>query len=129
MPSPHQVIAALIAEVWPDRAGLASDIAGGLLHRLNEAGYTIAIEGSPAPEATAAVPPLHDAPKTFRIDRWSADGSALEEHVAGVSDYQVALAAFEAAAARWSKSAITLRQGARVVCEWRLETKAPPRRG
>ena len=120
MPSPHQVIAALIAEVWPDRIGMASDIGGGILHRLNEAGYTISIMGTPAQEPVTDVPPLHDAPKTFRIDRWVADGSALEEFVAGVSDYQVATTAYNAAAARWPKSAVTLRQGTRVLSETRL---------
>jgi len=29
---------------------------------------------------------------TFRIDLWIADGESLVEHVAGVGDYQVALA-------------------------------------
>ena len=29
---------------------------------------------------------------TFRIDLWTADGESIVEHVAGVEDYQVALA-------------------------------------
>jgi len=29
---------------------------------------------------------------TFRIDLWTADGESVVEHVAGVKDYQVALA-------------------------------------
>jgi hypothetical protein len=37
------------------------------------------------------------------------------EHVAGVEDYQVALATFLAACQRWPGRLITLRQGARVI--------------
>jgi len=37
------------------------------------------------------------------------------EHVAGVEDYQVALATFRAACERWPGTPITLRQGARVI--------------
>jgi len=44
------------------------------------------------------------------------------EHVAGIEDYQVALATFLAACQRWPGTPITLRQGARViedsVCAW-----------
>jgi hypothetical protein len=29
---------------------------------------------------------------TFRVDTWSPDGESIVEHVAGVEDYQVALA-------------------------------------
>jgi hypothetical protein len=36
------------------------------------------------------------------------------EHIAGVEDYQVALAAYRAACERWPGTAVTLRQGARV---------------
>ena len=50
-------------------------------------------------------------------DRWTADGSALEEYVAGIADYQVATAAFKAAVERWPKSSVTLRQGTRVLSE------------
>jgi hypothetical protein len=80
MPSPHQVITALLAEVWPDRIGMASCIASGLLDRLNEAGYTIAIVGAPEqPSESPAGDTKHDPPKTFRIDRWTSDGAAMEE--------------------------------------------------
>jgi hypothetical protein len=97
MASPHQVIAALLAEVWPDRIGMASCIASGILDRLNEAGYTLAIMGEPeGPSEPPAGDRQHDPPKTFRVDRWTPDGSAMEEYVAGVSDYQVAMAAFRA---------------------------------
>ena len=37
------------------------------------------------------------------------------EHVAGVEDYQVALATYRAACERWPGTPITLRQGARVI--------------
>jgi hypothetical protein len=104
MPSPHQVIAALLAEVWPDRIGMASCIASGILDRLNEAGYTIAIMGeTERPTDTPASDRQHDPPKTFRVDRWTPDGSAMEEYVAGISDYQVAVAAFRAATERWRR--------------------------
>jgi hypothetical protein len=38
---------------------------------------------------------------TFRIDTWTADGESIVEHVAGVEDYQVALATYRAACLRW----------------------------
>jgi hypothetical protein len=37
------------------------------------------------------------------------------EHVAGVEDYQVALATYRAASERWPGTPITLRHGARVI--------------
>ena len=37
---------------------------------------------------------------TFRVDTWTPDGESTVEHVAGVEDYQVALAAFRAACQR-----------------------------
>ena len=52
---------------------------------------------------------------TFRIDSWTPDGESIVEHVAGVEDYQVALAAFPAAYQRWPGTPITLRQGACVI--------------
>jgi hypothetical protein len=51
----------------------------------------------------------------FRIDIWTADGESIVEHVAGVEDYQVALATYHAACERWPRNPITLRQGARVI--------------
>jgi hypothetical protein len=118
MPSPHQVIAALLAEVWPDRIGMASCVASGILDRLNRAGYTISILGEPErPSEPPACDRQHDPPKTFRVDRWTPDGSTMEEYVAGISDYQVAMAAFRAAVERWPKASVTLRQGCRVVLE------------
>ena len=59
---------------------------------------------------------------TFRVDTWTPDGESIVEHVAGVEDYQVALATFLAACQRWPGTPITLRQGARVIedsaCAW-----------
>ena len=52
---------------------------------------------------------------TFRIDLWNPDGESIVEHIAGVEDYQVALATYRAAVERWPGGAITLRQGARVI--------------
>ena len=51
----------------------------------------------------------------FRVDTWTANGESIVEHVAGVEDYQVALATFRAACERWPGTPITLRQGARVI--------------
>jgi len=51
----------------------------------------------------------------FRIDTWTADGENIVEHVAGIEDYQLAVAAFHAACERWPGTPITLRQGARVI--------------
>jgi hypothetical protein len=104
MPSPHQVIAALLAEVLPDRIGMASCIASGLLDRLNEAGHTIIVSAPKQPSEPPAGDTQHDPPKTFRVDRLTPDGCAMEEYVAGVADYQVARAALGAAVERWPKS-------------------------
>ena len=51
----------------------------------------------------------------FRIDMWTDDGENLDEHLAGVEDFQLAMATYKAACERWPKAAITLRQGARVI--------------
>jgi hypothetical protein len=50
---------------------------------------------------------------TFRVDSWTPDGESIVEHIAGVEDFQVALATFRAASERWPGMPITLRQGAR----------------
>ena len=34
---------------------------------------------------------------TFRVDTWTPDGESIVEYVAGVKDYQVALATYRAA--------------------------------
>jgi hypothetical protein len=52
---------------------------------------------------------------TFRVDTWTSDGESIVEHVAGVEDYQVALATYRAACERWPGTPVTLRHGARVI--------------
>jgi hypothetical protein len=52
---------------------------------------------------------------TFRVDTWTPDGESIVEHVAGVEDYQLALATYRAACERWPGTPITLRQGARMI--------------
>jgi hypothetical protein len=49
-------------------------------------------------------------PFTFRGDTWTPDGESIVERVAGVEDYQVALATYRAACERWPGTPITLRQ-------------------
>jgi hypothetical protein len=49
----------------------------------------------------------------FRIDVW--DGDNLVEHLAGLDDYSMAVAAYWAAVKNRPKDKITLRQGIRVV--------------
>ena len=62
---------------------------------------------------------------TFRVDTWTPDGESIVEHVAGIEDYQVALATFRAACERWPGTPITLRQGERVI----EDSRRPPARG
>jgi hypothetical protein len=38
---------------------------------------------------------------SFRVDTWTPDGESIVEHLAGIEDYQVALATFRAACERW----------------------------
>ena len=38
---------------------------------------------------------------TFRVDTWTPDGDSIVEHIAGIEDYQVALATYRAACERW----------------------------
>src|SRR5260370_27057618 len=47
---------------------------------------------------------------TFRVDTWTPDGESVVEHVAGIEDYQLALATFRAACPRWPGISLTLRQ-------------------
>ena len=56
----------------------------------------------------------------FRMDVWDAPGDNIVEHIAGVDDFETAVATYAvatymAACLRWPKTKITLRQGARVV--------------
>jgi hypothetical protein len=52
---------------------------------------------------------------SFRIDVWDDAGNNIVEHLAGVEDHAMAVAAYWAAVAAKPKEKITLRQGARVV--------------
>ena len=38
---------------------------------------------------------------SFRVDTWTPDGESIVEHLAGIEDYQVAIATFRAACERW----------------------------
>ena len=38
---------------------------------------------------------------TFRVDTWTSNGESIVEHVAGIEDYQVALATYRAVCERW----------------------------
>ena len=60
----------------------------------------------------------------YRIDMWSIDGEKVIEHLAGVEDFQIALATYRAACTRWPGTFITLRQGARMI-----EAPIRPRQG
>jgi len=51
---------------------------------------------------------------TFRIDRLDANGDVFD-HVAGLEDFDLAVATYKAACKRWPSEPIMLRQGARVV--------------
>jgi hypothetical protein len=51
----------------------------------------------------------------FRIDVWDSSGDNLAEHLAGVEDLTMAVAAYWAAIQSRPKEKITLRQGARIV--------------
>jgi hypothetical protein len=43
---------------------------------------------------------------TFHVDTWTPGGESIVEHVAGVEDYQVALATYRAARERWPDTPI-----------------------
>jgi hypothetical protein len=40
---------------------------------------------------------------SFRVDTWTPDGESIVEHVAGVEDYELALATYRAVIERWPK--------------------------
>ena len=48
----------------------------------------------------------------YRIELWTADGESIVEHLAGVEDFQLALAAYRAAVERWP-GALHAARGAR----------------
>jgi hypothetical protein len=49
-----------------------------------------------------------------RIERWDADDRVAED-VAGVEDFLLAMATYEAACRRWPGARVTLSQGHRVI--------------
>jgi hypothetical protein len=51
----------------------------------------------------------------FRIDVWDDRGVSIVQHVAGVDDFETAVATYCAACRRWPKAKVTLRQGARTI--------------
>ena len=56
----------------------------------------------------------------YRVDVWDDAGDNIVEHVSGIEDFEVAMAAYWAACRRWPKAKISLRQDARVVhMSWR----------
>jgi hypothetical protein len=52
---------------------------------------------------------------TFRVDTWTPDGESIVEHVAGVEDYQVALATYRVACEHWPGTPHHIAAGARVI--------------
>ena len=52
---------------------------------------------------------------SHRIDMWDDDGENVLEHLAGVEDFDLAMATYRAACLRWPGAAITIRQGARIL--------------
>ena len=48
---------------------------------------------------------------TFRVDTWTPDGESIVEHVAGVEDYELALATYRGAANTGLALPSTLREG------------------
>jgi hypothetical protein len=61
---------------------------------------------------------------SFRIDRWDRDGNTIMDHVAGVENLMVAIAAYEAACRHWPDETITFRQGAHIIEDSRKEGMA-----
>jgi hypothetical protein len=61
---------------------------------------------------------------SFRSDRWDRDGNTIMDHVAGVENLMVAMAAYEAACRHWPDETITLRQGAHIIEDSRKEGMA-----
>jgi hypothetical protein len=59
----------------------------------------------------------------FRIDVWDDTGNNLVEHLAGLDDYAMAVAAYRIAVKNRPTDKITLRQGIRVVVKNWLEVR------
>ena len=60
----------------------------------------------------------------YRVDMWTIDGEHVIEHLAGIEDFQLAMATYRAACQRWPGAAITLRQGSKVIEDNRRERTA-----
>jgi hypothetical protein len=56
-----------------------------------------------------------------RVDVWDSAANSIPEHIAGIDDFEVAVATYRAAVVRWPAARITLRQGARVVMKSWME--------
>jgi hypothetical protein len=54
------------------------------------------------------------------VDAWDDDGQNVIEHLAGVEDFELAMATYRAARQRWPNATINLRQSARVIQDSRL---------
>jgi hypothetical protein len=52
---------------------------------------------------------------SFDIDLWDAEGINIVDHLAGLDDFLMAMAAYDVAVSAKPKERITLRQGARIV--------------
>jgi tripartite tricarboxylate transporter family receptor len=64
---------------------------------------------------------------TFRVDTWTPDGQSIVEHVAGIEDYQVALATYRAACERWPGTPICPSDIlARLICQRLSERLGQP---
>jgi hypothetical protein len=50
-----------------------------------------------------------------RIDLWDSSGENILEHLAGIEDFELAMATYRAACERWPGENITLRAGATVI--------------
>jgi hypothetical protein len=50
-----------------------------------------------------------------RIDLWDSSDDNIVEHLAGIEDFELAMAAYRAACERWPGANITLRAGERVI--------------
>jgi len=55
---------------------------------------------------------------------WTIDSEHVIEHLAGIEDFQLAMATYRAVCKRWPGAAITLRQGAKVIEDNRRERTA-----
>ena len=51
----------------------------------------------------------------FCLDLWDAAGENIVEHIAGLDDFEIATAAYQAALTRWPQSRVILRQSVRTV--------------